>query len=136
MRLIDPEAREVRKQYDDQVDSVERAAGAKIAKIMLRHGGHEQPPDATFTLRLSYGAVKGYIEDGRGDVATKGDEGSLLHDHRRRLRTCAAKHEIQAALQLAAELDGRQEQSQSRHRRSTSLETADIIGGNSGSRRS
>jgi hypothetical protein len=74
MRLIDPEARKFRKQYDDRVDAVENAAGTRIAKIIFMHEGYNTPPDATFTLRLSYGAVKGYVEDGRGDVAKKGEK--------------------------------------------------------------
>jgi hypothetical protein len=74
MRTIDPEARKLRKQYDDQVDSVERASGAKIAKIHFAQEGYSTAPDATFSLRLSYGAVKGYVEDGRGDVAKKGEK--------------------------------------------------------------
>ena len=65
MRTIDPEARAVRKQYDDQVDSVERRDGAAIAKARFAQSGYDQPPDATFTLRLSYGDVRGYTEEGK-----------------------------------------------------------------------
>ena len=68
MRNVEPAARDIRKQYDDQVDSVERNQGALLAKIRLAQGGLSQPPDATFTLRLSYGAIRGYTEDGRGTV--------------------------------------------------------------------
>lgn len=55
MRAIDSEAREIRKQYDDKVESVERSAGAAIARARFKNTGFTQPPDATFTLRLSYG---------------------------------------------------------------------------------
>jgi hypothetical protein len=65
MRTIDPEARAVRKQYDDQVDSVERRDGAAIAKARFAQSGYDQPPDATFTLRLSYGDARGYTEEGK-----------------------------------------------------------------------
>jgi hypothetical protein len=68
MRDIDPEARDYRKQYDDKVDAVQRVEGANIAKIQFSQSGLSQPPDATFTLRLSYGTVRGYTEDGRGIV--------------------------------------------------------------------
>jgi peptidase S46-like protein len=68
MRAIDSEAREFRKQYDDKIEAVERVEGAKIAKIQFAEKGLNAPPDATFTLRLSYGAVRGYAEDGRGTV--------------------------------------------------------------------
>ena len=65
MRAIDPDARAVRQQYDDKVDAVERRDGAAIAKARFATSGFNQPPDATFTLRLSYGAVKGYEENGK-----------------------------------------------------------------------
>ncbi len=66
LRDIDPEARQLRKRYDDQVDAVERRAGGQIAKARFAQGGANNYPDATFTLRLSYGAVKSFTEDGRG----------------------------------------------------------------------
>jgi hypothetical protein len=65
MRTIDPDSRAVRKQYDDEVDSVERRDGATIAKARFAQSGYDQPPDATFTLRLSYGDVRGYTESGK-----------------------------------------------------------------------
>jgi G:T/U-mismatch repair DNA glycosylase len=68
MRMIDPEARAVRKRYDDEVEAVEREQGAALAKIVFAAEGSNMPPDATSTLRLSYGAVRGFVEDGRGIV--------------------------------------------------------------------
>ncbi len=65
MRVIDPDARAVRKEYEDKVESVERRDGATIAKARFAKAGFTEPPDATFTLRLSYGAVKGYEEGGK-----------------------------------------------------------------------
>ncbi|MBV8891777.1 MAG: S46 family peptidase [Acidobacteria bacterium] len=62
MRAIDPDARAVRKTYDDKVDAIERQDGAAIARARFEKSGFTEPPDATFTLRLSYGAVKGYEE--------------------------------------------------------------------------
>jgi len=64
-RSIDKEAREVRKRYEDEVTSVERANYAKIARAIFETEGDKVYPDATFTLRLSYGAVKGYMENGK-----------------------------------------------------------------------
>ncbi len=66
LRTIDPEARAVRKRYDDEVEAAEREQGAALAKIVFAAEGTNLPPDATSTLRLSYGAVRGYVEDGRG----------------------------------------------------------------------
>jgi hypothetical protein len=72
MRTIDPEARKYRRRYEDQVASVERIAGGRIGRLRFAREGFSVPPDATFTVRLSYGAVRGYTEDGLGDVAPKG----------------------------------------------------------------
>ena len=65
MRAIEPDARAARKQFDDKIDSVVRFNGTLIAKARFAQSGFSQPPDATFTLRLSYGAVKGYKENGK-----------------------------------------------------------------------
>jgi molybdenum-dependent DNA-binding transcriptional regulator ModE len=64
-RLIDPKARELRKRYENEVTGVERANYAKIARARFDTEGTKLYPDATFTLRLSYGAVKGYMENGK-----------------------------------------------------------------------
>jgi hypothetical protein len=64
-RQIDPEARALRKRYETEVQSVERVNYAKIARALFEVEGTKLYPDATFTLRLSYGAVKGYRENGK-----------------------------------------------------------------------
>lgn len=64
-RLIDPKARELRKRYENEVTGVERANYAKIARALFDIQGNKIYPDATFTLRLSYGAVEGYMENGK-----------------------------------------------------------------------
>lgn len=65
MRSIDPDARRLRNEYDDEVDAGLRRDGAAIAKARFARSEFTQPPDAGFTLRLSYGAVKGYVEKGK-----------------------------------------------------------------------
>ncbi|MCI0455598.1 MAG: S46 family peptidase, partial [Gemmataceae bacterium] len=62
-QLLDAEARKVRKQYDE-LEEVERQAYAAIAKARFEKYGTTVPPDATFTLRLAFGVVKGYRVDG------------------------------------------------------------------------
>jgi hypothetical protein len=62
-RSIDREARDLSKRYNNEVLGVERASYAKIARALFETEGDKIYPDATFTLRLSYGAVKGYKED-------------------------------------------------------------------------
>jgi hypothetical protein len=64
-RLIDPTARELRKRYENEVTGVERTNYSKIARARFETEGTKLYPDATFTLRLSYGAVKGYMENGK-----------------------------------------------------------------------
>jgi hypothetical protein len=64
-RLVDPASRAIRKQMESQVEEVERQAYAQIAKAKYEIEGKNTYPDATFTLRLSYGTVKGYEEQGK-----------------------------------------------------------------------
>ncbi len=63
--LVDPVSRGLRARYEDQVDAVETRNGTRIANVMFKLEGTSIPPDATGTLRLSFGAVKGYVENGR-----------------------------------------------------------------------
>jgi hypothetical protein len=60
MRDIDPRARELRKQWDDKTDAPIRLNSTKIAKARFAVLGTNTYPDATFTLRLSYGPIEGY----------------------------------------------------------------------------
>jgi len=64
-RLIDPKGRELRKRFESEVTGVERTNYAKIARALFDIQGNKIYPDATFTLRLSYGAVEGYMENGK-----------------------------------------------------------------------
>ncbi|MEO6772528.1 MAG: S46 family peptidase [Kofleriaceae bacterium] len=66
VRLFDAAARKVRKINDDDVEGVTRAAHEKIAKARFALEGRSSYPDATFTPRLSYGAVKGYTSTVHG----------------------------------------------------------------------
>ncbi len=64
VRALDPESRQLRKRFEDEVQSVERAAYAKIAAARFAALGDSVYPDATFTLRLAFGTVKGYEQSG------------------------------------------------------------------------
>lgn len=64
-KLVDPEARAVRKIIETEVDEVERQAYARIANAKYAVEGASNYPDATFTLRLAFGTVKGYKENGK-----------------------------------------------------------------------
>ncbi len=64
-RETDPEARASRKRAEDEVTSVERVAYAKIAQAVFATEGANAYPDATGTLRLAYGTVASYQENGK-----------------------------------------------------------------------
>jgi hypothetical protein len=63
-RKAEPFFREIHKQYEENVESVMTAAEEKIAKARFAIYGKSVYPDATFTLRLAYGTVKGYPMNG------------------------------------------------------------------------
>jgi Peptidase S46 len=123
MRAIDPDARAARKQFEDKIDSVVRRDGTIIAKARFAQSGFSQPPDATFTLRLSYGVVKGFQENGKAIPFDTNIGGAYEH---------ASEHGSQAPYKLPeswmnakAKLDLRTPLN--------FVSTPDIIGGNSGS---
>ncbi len=123
MRNVDPEARAVRKRFDDEVDAVVRRDGATIARARFAQTGFNQPPDATFTLRLSYGTVKGYEEKGKKIPYFTTIGGAFQH---------AEEHGNRPPFNLA----GSWPKMKSKLKLDTPLNyvsTADIIGGNSGS---
>ena len=62
---VDADARPLRKWNDEQIEPVTVAARERIAAARFALYGRSEYPDATFTPRLSYGAVAGYIEKGR-----------------------------------------------------------------------
>lgn len=62
-RLVDGAAREVRQRYEAQVEEPQRQAYARLADARFRLLGTDTYPDATFTLRLSLGAVKGFTDE-------------------------------------------------------------------------
>ena len=64
-KMVDGRARAVRKQYEDQIEAVEKTAAEHIAKARFAAFGTSVYPDATFTLRLSYGSVQGWVENGK-----------------------------------------------------------------------
>ncbi len=61
-RSIDDDARVIRKQVEDQVEAPVRAATERIAAARFAIYGTNLYPDATFTLRLNYGTVRGWKE--------------------------------------------------------------------------
>jgi hypothetical protein len=64
-RLMDPIARAARKDYEDNVEAPITRSQETLAKARFGAYGTSIYPDATFTLRLTYGEVKGWVENGK-----------------------------------------------------------------------
>jgi hypothetical protein len=122
-RLIDPPAREVRKVYEEKIDEPMKQAYAKIAGARFALEGTNTYPDATFTLRLALGQVKGYADDGQQIPPWTTIGGAFKH---------AAAHGSKPPFQLPESwLNPPQPLDEATPFNFVS--TADIIGGNSGS---
>src|SRR5262249_37313769 len=121
--LFDGANRQLRKRYEDQVDAVEKESYAKIAAAQFAVYGEDLYPDATFTLRIAFGTVKGFTENGQ-KVAPYTDFNGLdpLSAERKTQDPFALPQrwvDKKAALGLETPFDF--------------VSTCDIIGGNSGS---
>lgn len=64
-RAVDPEARAVRRQVEETIEPDLKRGGEAIARARLALSGAGGYPDATFSPRLSFGRVRGWVEDGR-----------------------------------------------------------------------
>lgn len=62
---VDPSARAIRQRLEQEVDAVIQKNSELIAQARFARDGTSAYPDATFTLRLSYGAVDGWVEGDR-----------------------------------------------------------------------
>jgi hypothetical protein len=121
-RLVDGPARAARKIYEVQDETKQQAYG-DIAKARFALEGTSNYPDATFTLRLSYGAVRGYEENGK-PVAALTDFAGLY--------ARATEHNNQPPFNLPQRwLDKKPALNQAT--KFNFVSDADIIGGNSGS---
>jgi Peptidase S46 len=78
-RVLDAPARAVRADHDNTVTAPVTKNAALIAKAHFALEGTATYPDATFTLRLSYGAVAGYRSNGRDIAATTNFAGAYAH---------------------------------------------------------
>lgn len=121
-RLVDGEAREARKLVESQ-DELKQQAQAAIAKARFALEGTGKYPDATFTLRLSFGRIQGYEENGQTVAPFTTLAG--LYERNARMKNLPPFDlpprwlKKKSALNLKAPFNF--------------INTADIIGGNSGS---
>ncbi len=122
-RLVDPEARAVRKVMETEVEEVRRQAYDQIARAKFAVEGTNTYPDATFTLRLAFGTVKGYEEAGKHIP---------FETHFAGLYRRAEEHHNQHPFDLPPRWVERKDRLDLQTPFNFVL-TADIIGGNSGS---
>jgi hypothetical protein len=121
-RLVDGPGREARKVYDAQ-EEIKKQAYSEIAKARFAIEGTSSYPDATFTLRLSYGTVRGYEQDGK-QVPAFTDFAGLYQR--------SAEHDNKPPFDLPQRwIDKKSNLNLAMHFNFVS--DADIIGGNSGS---
>jgi hypothetical protein len=64
-RLVDPDFRTIRKDHEENVSAPMERAHTAIAHARFKIYGTSVYPDATFTMRISYGTVRGYMQDGK-----------------------------------------------------------------------
>lgn len=122
VKLVDLESRRIRK-LQEEIQEEERQAYAQVAEALFTTQGTSTYPDATFTLRLAFGTVRGYQEGGRTipPWTTIGGAFSYegVHNARPPWKLPPRWHERKNLLDLNTQLNF--------------VCTADIIGGNSGS---
>jgi hypothetical protein len=121
-QAADEAARQARQMMEEQ-DEVANKAYADIAKVKLGLEGAQFAPDATFTLRLSYGTVEGYDEDGKTIPAFTDFAGLYqradLHENRSPFQLPTRWAEKRTAIDPKTPFNF--------------VTTADTVGGNSGS---
>ena len=121
-KLIDAEARALRKTIEAQGEAKQQAH-ATIAKARFALEGTGNYPDATFTLRLAFGTVKGFEENGSQIPAHTTFSGlyerAQAHGYKAPFDLPPIWTEAQSKLNLSTPFNF--------------VSTADIIGGNSGS---
>jgi len=123
-RMVDAEVR-AEQLVSDELNEIETQAYAKIAEAKFATQGTSTYPDATFSLRLAFGPVKGYTQKGVEIPAMTNVEGAFKHEE---------SHKGQEYFELPeswhnARADGKLNMKTPHN----FVCTADIIGGNSGS---
>ena len=121
-KIVNPPIRRIRS-ITDQLDEQDKQAYALIAEAKFATQGTSAYPDATFTLRLAFGPVKGYEQDGQLIPAWTNVGGAFEHEK---------NHEGQTDYKLP-ESWKKAESKLSKTTPFNFVSTADIIGGNSGS---
>ncbi len=123
MREVEPDAAAIHSRDEDEVQAVLRSSGANVGKALFAQKGLSVPPDATFTLRLSYGTIAGYKLNGKKVpwFTTMGGayEHAAQHGDKPPYQLPESWIKNKSAIDLKTPFD--------------TVSTPDIIGGNSGS---
>lgn len=121
---LDPLARELRKKIEDNLESVKKESYAQITAALFRQFGETIYPDATFSLRLSMGTLRGYQE-----------KRVLLPPMTTLAETFqhAKAHHSEGPFQLPPSWEQRKESLEKNQTGFNFVSTHDIVGGNSGS---
>jgi hypothetical protein len=123
--VVDQDARALRKRFEDEIEGVYTAQYARIARAIFAEKGDSVYPDATFTLRLAFGTVKGYELDGQPVAPFTTIGGAFAH---------AQAHSNQPPYALPHSwIRARDDRRLGLDTPLNFVSTADIIGGNSGS---
>ncbi|HEY4000856.1 MAG TPA: S46 family peptidase, partial [Candidatus Xenobia bacterium] len=116
---LEPRTRELRQRFDQRVVEPQRRAYAKIAQAAFQAGGEDTYPDATFTLRLSVGEVRGLSDAPAftrlGDLYRHGEEHDMKPPYCPPVRWLERRDRLDPNVPF------------------NFISTADIVGGNSGS---
>lgn len=120
VRAIEPQARALRERFEAQVLAVEREAAQRLALAQFDRDGRSRYPDATGTLRLSFGTLQGWQEAG-AEVPTHTTVAGLRRRHTGAAPFALPERWLGAGAALAADVPF------------NFVTNHDIIGGNSGS---
>lgn len=123
VKKLDPLAREIRLKYENEFVGAKKESYEKIVKTLFNQYPDSFYPDATFTLRLSYGSMKGYEEN---------NEFILPQTKREDVFVKAEKHDFKSPYRLP-ETWIRKKNGLSKEVPYNFVSTNDIVGGNSGS---
>ena len=107
----------------EELAEIEKQAYAQISEVLFKARGTSVYPDATFTMRLAFGPVIGYQENGEQVPAFTDVDGTFAHEK---------KHKGQKDFKLPASWEKAKRKIPG-NTRMNFVSTADIIGGNSGS---
>ncbi len=120
---VDETSRSLRKRLETRVKVPTERAYKRITRVLFAYNGASIYPDATFSPRLSFGSVKGYVQDGvplkENTVIGGAFAHETAHGAREFFQLPASWHAARSQLNMDTPLNY--------------VTTNDIIGGNSGS---